>query len=200
MKGIYIFLADGFEDMEALGTLDVLRRGGLEVSTVAVQTGKPADYIYGDRFVTSSRGVPVVADLTFDEFEAMASPEGTGPQDVMVFPGGMPGTRNLAATEVLMDIMKVHFMHGGTVAAICAAPGLVASQLPGLEGRKFTCFDGFEDAMIARGARYVKAPAVSDGNLVTGRGAGCAIDFACEILRSLKGGKPVAEVRHGLML
>ena len=199
MKGIYIFLADGFEDMEALATLDVLRRGGLDVRTVAIQTGKPDDYLYGERFVTSSRGVPVVADLTFEEFEAVSAGD-TSSEDVMVFPGGMPGTRNLAATEDLMSIAKSHFEAGGIVAAICAAPGLVASQLPGVEGRKFTCFDGFERAMIARGAKYRKQPAVADGNLITGRGPGCAIDFALEILRSLKGNAAASEFRKGLML
>jgi 4-methyl-5(b-hydroxyethyl)-thiazole monophosphate biosynthesis len=86
------------------------------------------------------------------------------------------------------------------VAAICAAPGLVASQLPDLRGKRFTCFDGFEDALIAKGAEYVKAPAVSDGNLITGRGAGCAIDFGCEIVRMLKGADAVSKVRHGMML
>ncbi len=200
MKGVYVFLADGFEDMEALGTLDVLRRGGLDARTVAVQTGKPDDYVYGERFVTSSRGVPVVADLTFEEFLAVASAEESSAEGAMVFPGGMPGSKNLASTGELMDIMKRHFAAGGVVGAICAAPGLVASQLDSLEGRSFTCFDGFEDRLLAKGARYVKAPAVTDGNLVTGRGAGCAIDFGCALLRLLKDEKTVAEVRHGLML
>ena len=118
----------------------------------------------------------------------------------MIFPGGMPGTRNLAGHSGLIDLMREHFAQGGIVAAICAAPGLVVSQLPGLEGRKFTCFDGFEGYLLDKGAQYLCQKAVADGNLVTGRGAGCAIEFGLEILRKLKGEEAVRQVRHGLML
>ena len=76
----------------------------------------------------------------------------------------------------------------------------MVSQLPGLKGRKFTCFDGFEDYLLAQGAEYICQRAVSDGNLITGRGAGCAVDFGLEILRKLKGDDVLANVRHGLML
>jgi len=191
MKGIHIFLADGFEDMEAICTIDVLRRGSLDVKTVSI-SGSPQ--------VTSSHGITVKADMTYEELTAgMASVE-AGPEDVMIFPGGMPGTRNLAAHSGLISLMREHFAQGGIVAAICAAPGLVVSQLPGLKGRKFTCFDGFEDYLLAQGAEYICQRAVSDGNLITGRGAGCAVDFGLEILRKLKGDDVLANVRHGLML
>ncbi|MDD7456464.1 MAG: DJ-1/PfpI family protein [Bacteroidales bacterium] len=189
MKGIHIFLADGFEDTEAIATLDVLRRAGIEVKTVSMNE---------DRLVTSSRGVPICADVIFKDINSEAN--GACPADVMVFPGGMPGTKHLAANSKLIELMKQHYADGGIVAAICAAPGLVASQLPDLRGKKFTCFDGFEDALIAKGAEYVKAPSVVDGNLITGRGAGCAIDFGCAIVRKLKGADAVSKVRHGMML
>lgn len=191
MKGVHIFLADGFEDMEAICTIDVLRRGSVDIKTVSI-----SDSIQ----VTSSHGITVMADMTFDELPEEAFSDGAGPSDVMIFPGGMPGTRNLAAHEILMSLMCDHFVQGGIVAAICAAPGLVASQLPDVQGRKFTCFDGFESYMLARGAEYLCRKAVTDGNLITGRGAGCAIDFALEILRELKGEKAVRQVLHGLML
>jgi len=193
MKGSYIFLADGFEDTEAVGTIDVLRRGGVEIKTVSIN-----DY----NTVTSSRGIPMVADLTWTAFvkeQGRADGE-TGKEDLMVFPGGMPGTKNLAADEPLMSMMKRHFAEGGTVAAICAAPGLVAGQLDGVEGRRFTCFDGFEDNLLAKGAKYCKVPAVADGNLITGRGAGCAMDFGLAILGELTDEATVRNVRHGLML
>lgn len=191
MKGVYIFLANGFEDIEALSTLDVLRRGGVDVKTVSVLR---------DKFVTSSHKVTVVADMTYGEFKAEVQFDGTDESDVMIFPGGMPGTKNLAENGEIINFMRLHYAEGGTVAAICAAPGLVVSQLPSLEGKHFTCFDGFEDAPIARGGIYEKKPAVIDGNLITGRGAGCAVEFGLAILSHLKGEETAASVRHAMML
>ena len=118
----------------------------------------------------------------------------------MIFPGGMPGTRNLAAHGRLMDIMKRHRSLGGAVAAICAAPGLVVSQLDDLEGIHFTCYDGFEEYLTAKGAEYVKAPAVADSGIITGRGPGCAIDFGLKILEHLAGPDIAATVRNGLLI
>ena len=191
MKGVYIFLANGFEEIEALATLDVLRRGGVDVKTVSV--------LY-DKFVTGSHKTTVVADLTYGEFKAEVQLDGTDESDVMIFPGGMPGTRNLAENGEIINFMRLHYAEGGAVAAICAAPGLVVSQLPSLQGKHFTCFDGFEDARVARGGIYEQKPAVRDGNLITGRGAGCAVEFGLAILAHLKGEEAAAAVRHSLML
>lgn len=191
MKGVYIFLANGFEEIEALATLDVLRRGGVDVKTVSV--------LY-DKFVTGSHKTTVVADMTYGEFKAEVQLDGTDESDVMIFPGGMPGTRNLAENGEIINFMRLHYAEGGAVAAICAAPGLVVSQLPSLRGKHFTCFDGFEDAPVARGGIYEQKPAVRDGNLITGRGAGCAVEFGLAILAHLKGEEAAAAVRHSLML
>lgn len=191
MKGVYIFLANGFEEIEALATLDVLRRGGVDVKTVSV--------LY-DKFVTGSHKTTVVADLTYGEFKAEVQLDGTDESDVMIFPGGMPGTRNLAENGEIINFMRLHYAEGGAVAAICAAPGLVVSQLPSLQGKHFTCFDGFEDAPVARGGIYEQKPAVRDGNLITGRGAGCAVEFGLAILAHLKGEEAAAAVRHSMML
>lgn len=191
MKGVYIFLANGFEEIEALATLDVLRRGGVDVKTVSV--------LY-DKFVTGSHKTTVVADMTYREFKAEVQLDGTDESDVMIFPGGMPGTRNLAENGEIINFMRLHYAEGGAVAAICAAPGLVVSQLPSLQGKHFTCFDGFEDAPVARGGIYERKPAVRDGNLITGRGAGCAVEFGLAILAHLKGEEAAAAVRHSLML
>ncbi len=191
MKGVYIFLANGFEEIEALATLDVLRRGGVDVKTVSV--------LY-DKFVTGSHKMTVVADMTYGEFKAEVQLDGTDESDVMIFPGGMPGTRNLAENGEIINFMRLHYAEGGAVAAICAAPGLVVSQLPSLQGKHFTCFDGFEDAPVARGGIYEQKPAVRDGNLITGRGAGCAVEFGLAILAHLKGEEAAAAVRHSLML
>lgn len=191
MKGVYIFLANGFEEIEALATLDVLRRGGVDVKTVSV--------LY-DKFVTGSHKTTVVADMTYGEFKAEVQLDGTDESDVMIFPGGMPGTRNLAENGEIINFTRLHYAEGGAVAAICAAPGLVVSQLPSLQGKHFTCFDGFEDAPVARGGIYEQKPAVRDGNLITGRGAGCAVEFGLAILAHLKGEEAAAAVRHSLML
>lgn len=191
MKGVYLFLADGFEDVEALATNDVLRRGGVDTTLVALTD---------DPFVESSHGVTVGVNALLPEFEEDHA--GTTAEDVMIFPGGMPGSKGLASCAPLIDLMRNHYAAGGTVAAICAAPGLVLSQLKPayLEGVAFTCFDGFQDALVAKGAVYTPEPAVRCGRIVTGRSAGHAVTFALEILRGLKGDAVAEKVKHAMYL
>lgn len=186
MEGVYLFLADGFEDMEAIATRDVLLRGGVDVRTVSITD---------DPFVTSSHGITVSVDLTREELD-------DDTPAAMIFPGGMPGSKNLAADKALMALMRQCYKHGGIIAAICAAPGLVMSQLDddAVAGRHFTCFEGFQDSMIAKGAIYDPMSAVVDGRLVTGRGAGHAVSFGLAILGVLKDEETVQRVRGGLML
>jgi len=191
MKGVNIFLAEGFEEIEAIATLDVLRRGGIDVRTVSITE---------DLVVTGAHGQKVAADAVWSDVKATTTSNGTSIYDVMIFPGGMPGTKHLAENHELMDMMKLHYGDGGTVAAICAAPGLVVSQLPTLKGKKFTCYDGFEAAPTAKGGEYFKLPFVVDGNLITGRGPGCAVDFALAIVAQLKGSSLAAEVRSAMMI
>ena len=191
MKGVYIFLADGFEVSEALTTVNMLRRGGVNVKTVS---------IYDDRIVTSSNRIPVVADMAFGEFRASTSFGPCLPSDVMIFPGGMPGSSNLAAFGKLMDIMQQHYTEGGTIAAICAAPSVVLGLLPDLQGKKMTCYDGFEETLEAKGAEYVKEGVVTDDQLITGRGPGWAVEFGLAILAKLKGQEVADKVKAGLML
>ena len=191
MKGTYVFLADGFEISEALTTVNMLRRGGVNVKTVS---------IYDDRIVTSSNRIPVVADMAFGEFRASTTFGPCLPTDVMIFPGGMPGSSNLAAFPKLVDIMLQHHAEGGTLAAICAAPSVVLGLLPTLEGKKMTCYDGFEEALIAKGAEYVKEGVVVDGNIITGRGPGWAVEFGLAILALIKGQETADKVKAGLML
>lgn len=191
MKGVNIFLADGFEDVEALATNDVLRRGGVDTQLVALTD---------DLMIESSHGVLVEAEACLPELDT--DQDGTTAEDVMIFPGGMPGSRNLAACSPLIDLMRNHIAAGGTLAAICAAPGLVLSQLKRayLENVEFTCFDGFQDALIEKGAIFTPKPAVRSGRIVTGRSAGHAVAFALEILRSLKGDAVADQVRHAMYL
>ena len=191
MKGVYIFLADGFEDVEALATNDVLRRGGVATTLVALTD---------DPQIESSHGAIVTAEAFLPELNTDHA--GTTEEDVMIFPGGMPGSKNLAGCAPLIRLMREHYAAGGTVAAICAAPGLVLSQLGAddLQGAKFTCFEGFQDALLAKGALYTPAPAVRAGRIVSGRSAGHAVAFALEILRGLKGDEVAGQVRHALYL
>ena len=190
MKGVYIFLADGFEDVEALATNDVLRRGGVDTTLVALTD---------DPIVESSHGVWVTAEAFLPELDT--DHDGTTAEDVMIFPGGMPGSKGLASCSPLIDLMRNHYAAGGTVAAICAAPGLVLSQLKRayLEDVKFTCFDGFQDALIEKGAVFTPEPAVRCGRIITGRSAGHAVSFGLEILALLRPEK-VEEVKHAMYL
>ncbi len=189
MKGLNIFLEDGFEDIEALAVSDALRRGGFKVSLVSCTSRKT---------VRSSHGVNVEADCLLED--VLNLEEGITDKDVMIFPGGMPGSRSLAECAPLIEAMRRHFGLGGTLAAICAAPGLVLSQLGSLSGYTMTCFDGFEQALIARGAKFVRRPAVRSGRIITGRSAGYAVDFGLRILEAVSEPQTVEKVRGGMLL
>ncbi len=181
----FIFLANGFEDIEAIAPLDALRRGGVDVELVSISD---------EPFVTSSHGVTVGADTTLDMGVDV------GKDDIMIFPGGMPGTRRLAECVPLMEAMKEHYSEGGLVAAICAAPGYVIGQIDDLSGVEITCFDGCEGLALSKGAKLVKRPAVTSGNIITGRSAGYAVDFALEILKKLKGEEMMKTVGAAMLL
>lgn len=176
MKGTRIFLADGFEDIEALAVCDALRRGGVEVELVSIEPGR--------KEVVSSHGVHVAADRLLAEVDDTHTD--TDEKDFMIFPGGMPGSKRLAACSPLIALMNAHYAAGGSVAAICAAPGLVLSQLDtDWKGKEFTCFEGFQEALTAKGARYIVEPAVKCGRIITGRSAGHALAFGLTILKEL---------------
>ena len=187
MEGVFVFLAEGFEEIEALATVDLLRRGGVDVRTVSISD---------EHVVTGVHGIPVVADLCREQLVSLSNHRSSA----MIFPGGLPGAKYLAEDRDLIELMKEHYAAGGIVAAICAAPGLVVSQLPSLEGKRFTCYHGFEDTLIAKGALHDDVPAVADGNLITGRGPGCAVEFGLTVLEALKGKETADRVRAGLLI
>lgn len=191
MKGVYVFLAEGFEEIEALTAVDLLRRGGVEVNTVSVP---------GGRAVTGAHGISVVADMEFTDFQNVSKGV-SGPSDAMVFPGGLPGATNLAAHGPLMEVLREHFAAGGLVAAICAAPSVVLPALgQALEGYAYTCYGGNDAGLNALGAVFAGGPAVVSGNLISGRGPGCAVEFALSILEALKGGQKASAVRSALLI
>lgn len=179
----FLFLADGFEEIEALATVDILRRAGMDVTTVSIKH---------EAVVTGAHGVSVVADVTFKEADFSGS-------DWLILPGGMPGASNLHAFGALNDLLRVH-AGKGRIAAICAAPAVVLAQAGLLEGRRATCYPGFETALVAAGAIHVADQrVVVDGNIVTSNGPSSAPAFALEIVRLTKGEQAAAEVASGML-
>lgn len=178
----FLFLADGFEEIEALATVDVLRRGGMDVMTVSIKH---------EPFVTGAHGVTVQADMTFKE----ADFSGT---DWLILPGGMPGAKNLHEFGALNDLLRVH-AGKGRIAAICASPAVVLAATGLLEGRKATCYPGFETELIAAQSIYEKQRVVVDGNIVTANGPSSAVPFALKIVELTKGETTSKEVAEGML-
>ena len=176
---IAILLADGFEEMEALVPLDMLRRAGLDARTVGV-SGKIA---------VGSHGIAVVCDLTADELD-------TDRISLAVFPGGMPGSLNLDKAEITDKVIASVTERGGRLAAICAAP-LVLGHRGLLKGRRATCYPGFEGELI--GATVTDLGVVTDGNITTARGAGVALAFAKELITLICGKDKANELSRGIM-
>lgn len=170
---IYVFLADGFEECEALAPVDILRRGGLTVQTVGV----------GGKTVTGSHGIPVVCDITEDE----AVTDGLR---AIVLPGGMPGTLNLEKSNSVQRFIDFSAQNGLIIGAICAAPSILGHKGL-LKGKKATCFPGFEKDLL--GAEFSDAPTVADGNIITAFGAGAAFDFGFALLAEITGDKAAAD-------
>ena len=164
---VYVFLADGFEEVEALAPVDILRRGGVEVKTVGV----------GAKEITGSHGIPVLSDISESEVDF-------GNFDGIVLPGGMPGTLNLEKSGAVNAALRYAAENGKLIGAICAAPSILG-KAGLLDGRRATCFPGFEEYLS--GAHICKEPAVKDGNIITSRGAGAAFQFGFALLSALKG-------------
>lgn len=165
-KKSLIFLADGFEEVEALTVVDLLRRAGIQIDMVSIT---------GNKQVTGSHGIAVQADMLFEEADLTDI-------DAFVLPGGMPGTRNLEAFEPLIDALKEADRAGKMLCAICAAP-LVLGVNHLLEGKKAGCYPGFEKDLL--GAKVSFDAVSKDGNCITSRGMGTAIPFAREIIATL---------------
>jgi len=179
MKKALIFLTTGFEEIEALATVDILRRGGVEVKTVSLTDNK---------IVEGSHGVPVVADLMFKEAGYVST-------DILILPGGTPKIND---HEDLKREVKSFYEKGKTVVAICAAP-MVLGGLGILKGKRATCYPGFEKYLEGATLETDKAVVV-DGNIITGRGPGLTFDFALQVLETLEGKDKRDEVAKQLLL
>lgn len=185
-KRVAVFVAPGLEEIEGLTVVDLLFRAGVPCDTVAITP---------DREVTSSHEVRIVCKRSlFDEGFSFAD------YDMLVLPGGIPGTPNLRACEPLCAELSARAAAGRPLAAICAAPSILA-ELGLLEGRRATSNPGFQHVLAERGAVLLAdEPVVVDGNLITSQGAGTAMLFALEIVRHYLGDEAVERVREGVVL
>lgn len=180
MSKAAVFFGTGYEEIEALTVVDILRRA--EVETVMVS-------VNGERSVTGSHSISVAMDAVLCEVEF-------GSLDVIVLPGGMPGTTNLEACEALMEQVDAFVAQDKIVAAICAAPSILGHR-GFLKGRKACSFPNFESHL--EGAEVMDRPAVIDGNIVTGRGMGAAVPFALAILEKLQGKEAAEKMAENIM-
>ena len=181
MKKVFLFLATGFEETEAVATTDVLLRGGIESVTVSITE----NYL-----VEGTHGISVKADKLFEEVNF---DEGV----MLVLPGGMPGASNLNAHKGLKELIIKYFLEGKYLAAICAAP-LVFGGLGILKGKKATCYPSFEPTLEAAIFSYDNV--VQDDKIITAKGLGFVFDFGLKIVSVLQGQTKSDEVKKGLLL
>lgn len=177
---IYLFLANGFEEVEALLPLDLLRRAKIEVTTVGV----------GGGCIEGAHGIRVCADITDKELDDDA-PDG------VILPGGMPGTLNLDASAAVHRMLDAAEARGALIAAICAAPSVLGGRGT-LRGKRAVCFPGFEDTLC--GAVLSNERAVRDGNIITAVGMGAAAEFGILIVSAIKGEELAASLARSALL
>ena len=180
MKKVTVLLADGFEEIEALTVVDLLRRAKVYVDIVSITD---------DYTVRGAHGIPVQTEDLITEIDFKES-------DMIVLPGGMPGTTNLKEDENVRKAVQEAYDDGRYVAAICAAPTILA-DMGLLKGKKATCYPGFEDKLIE--AEVCTDRVVRDGNITTSRGLGTAIPFALELISQLYGKEKAEEIKKSVI-
>lgn len=173
-----MFLADGFEEIEALATLDILRRGGVEVFTVGV----------GKKNITGAHNIKVEADVSESDVKEELI-EG------VILPGGLPGTTNLENCSTVQNAIDVAVKNQKLVCAICAAPSILGHKGL-LKGKKAICFPGFEDSL--EGAVISDKRVVADGNIITAVGAGASLEFGFTVLSKLKGAETAENLKKAM--
>ena len=180
MAKVYVFLADGFEDVEALIPVDVWRRGGIDVTTVSI-TDFP--------LVRSAHGVNIETDVMFEQCDFSDA-------DLLFLPGGMPGASNLYDHEGVRKAVLAQAEKGRKIAAICAAPAVVLAQLGILDGKRATCYPGFEQLLTK--ATYTESLVTVDDNITTGEGPAAAFPFAYELLGQLVNPQTASQIAEGM--
>ena len=179
-KKVYIFLADGFEDIEGLTVVDLMRRAGITITTVSIKNTKQ---------ITTAHSITMLTDQTFAETDFTDA-------DMLVLPGGQPGTTNLGAFAPLTDLLKNFYNNGGRIAAICAAPTVFA-QIGLLHGKKATAYPSCMEGLA--GAERSQESVVVDGNVTTSRGLGTAVDFALSLIGQLLGEKKADKIAESVV-
>lgn len=174
---LYMFLADGFEEVEALAPLDILKRAGINVKTVGV----------GDNFITGTHGITVVCDLSTTGLEMPEIFDG------VILPGGMPGTENLENNKTVQAFVDYAYNTNAYLCAICAAPSILGHK-GYLNGKEAVCFPGYEQEL--EGAVISKKSVVRDGKTITAKGMGVAVDFGLEIVSAFLGQKEAEELKR----
>lgn len=177
---IYLFLADGFEEIEALSVIDLLRRAEVQVQMVSIKT---------DRLVTGAHKIQVMADLLLEDvkYEDLSG---------IILPGGMPGTTNLGKCKTLTEWLLRANSEEKLIAAICAAPSILG-DLGILEGRKAVCYPGFESKL--KGATIAEEAAVRDGHIFTSKAAGTAIDFSLKLIKHIKSKEDSINIKRAIL-
>lgn len=177
----YIFLADGFEEIEAIAPIDIFRRAKIEVVTISISE---------NRIVQGAHGIPVIADFLFTQTDFSDN-------DILYLPGGMPGTKNLDAHTGLKELINRQIADNKNLAAICAAPSILG-KMGLLEGKEAICYPGFEDQL--HGTILSKNKIVKSGNVHTAKGAGVAVQFALKLVEELKGREEAQKLADSICL
>lgn len=183
-KQSYIFLAPGVEEIEAMATIDALRRAEIPVVAVAVDTTLQ---------IKGATGQTIVADSLISDIDISEA-------DWLIVPGGVPGAPNLHDSKTVSEMLLEHFNNGGRIASICAGPAVVLAPLGILKGKKATCYPGLGDQINSNGGQYVKGKVVTAPNLVTSEGPGTTLPFAIEIIRQTKGDKVADDTAASMII
>lgn len=183
-KQSYIFLAPGVEEIEAMATIDALRRADIPVVAVAVDTTLN---------IRGATGQTIVADCLISEIDIADA-------EWLIVPGGGPGAPNLHASATVSKMLLDHFGRGGRIASICAGPAVVLAPLGILKGKKATCYPGLGEQIDSNGGSYVKEKVVIAPNLITSEGPGTTLPFAIEIIRETKGDKVAEDIAASMIV
>lgn len=178
---IYLFLAPGFEEVEALFPLDLLRRASLDVRTVGI----------GGRTVTGSHGITVTADMTDSDYLSLKDDA----PHMIILPGGMPGTLNLDTSPAVAYAIDTAVASDAYLCAICAAP-LILGRRGLLKGRRATCYPGFEAELT--GATEIGGRVIRDGKIITATGMGVAMEFGLELISVLAGPETAGRIKESI--
>jgi len=182
MHRSFIFLAEGFEEIEAITPIDVMRRAGMDVKTVSITD---------DRHVTGAHGIVVTADLTFKQADFNGA-------EWLIMPGGLPGAENLHASVLLNDLIKAHASKG-KLAAICASPAMVLAPTGVLKGKKVTGYPGTEQALRNAGAEVCEGSVIALDDIITGNGPASSLRFALAIVANSMGESVAQEVGSAML-